>query len=214
MKKKSAQHQNRFPDWNSPPEVVTIAHKFGQIDIDPCSNAEANKIIQAKKFFTRKQNGLDKEWQGTIWDNPPSSCKNEKGKLTTCRRVVKRNKNGVVKFVESNQCVCSLPKRFWERTAEHILLDRGAWAFYLMFNIEQLDVLSSCESPPHHWQVAFLGRIRYFRAGKEGVAPPHSSALVFLSKDKVLQEKFEKLVGTNRDNSRKKWFMLCEKRGT
>jgi hypothetical protein len=80
-----------------------------------------------------------------------------------------------------------------------------------MFNIEQLDVLSSCDSPPHHWQIAFLGRIRYCREGKEGVAPPHSSALVFLSKDRSLQNKFMRVIEEGGERgSRKKRFMLCE----
>ena len=213
-RKKSAQHLNKYPDWNSPPCVVEVAKQMGPIDTDPCSSDEANELIGAKKIFTRQQNGLAREWEGNIWNNPPSSCKNEKGKLTACRRIVKRKIKGVLRFVESDQCICGLPKKFWERTAEHILSGKGEWAFYLMFNIEQMDVLSSCPSPPHHWQIAFLRRISYFREGKEGVAPPHSSALVFLTKNGSKKKLFREIIeekAVEIDRGRRRgWFILCE----
>ena len=41
------------------------------IDIDPASCKHAQKIVKAGKYFTEKTNGLTKEWNGTVWLNPP-----------------------------------------------------------------------------------------------------------------------------------------------
>jgi hypothetical protein len=43
----------------------------GKFDLDPASCAEANKIIRAKRFFTKAENGLSHPWPGNVWCNPP-----------------------------------------------------------------------------------------------------------------------------------------------
>jgi hypothetical protein len=45
----------------------------GSIDLDPASHASANKVVQAKKFFTRADDGLSRQWAGKVWLNPPFS---------------------------------------------------------------------------------------------------------------------------------------------
>jgi ParB family chromosome partitioning protein len=59
-------------DWHSPADIVAAARAvLGQIDLDPASCAEANAIVQAKRFYTIKDDGLRQAWKGTIWLNPP-----------------------------------------------------------------------------------------------------------------------------------------------
>ena len=61
-------------EWYTPSEYIELANKvMGEIDLDPASNSEANKIIQAKHYFTSEENGLTQEWHGRIWLNPPYS---------------------------------------------------------------------------------------------------------------------------------------------
>jgi hypothetical protein len=43
----------------------------GTIDLDPASCAEANKTVRATTFFDADDDGLTKEWVGTVWLNPP-----------------------------------------------------------------------------------------------------------------------------------------------
>ncbi|MGO9056411.1 MAG: DNA N-6-adenine-methyltransferase [Candidatus Binataceae bacterium] len=47
---------------------------LGAIDLDPASNRDAQKIIQAKRFFTKDDEGLTKQWRGRMWLNPPYSA--------------------------------------------------------------------------------------------------------------------------------------------
>lgn len=44
---------------------------MGGIDLDPASCAEANRGVQATRFFGAKENGLVHDWWGRVWINPP-----------------------------------------------------------------------------------------------------------------------------------------------
>jgi phage N-6-adenine-methyltransferase len=44
---------------------------LGEIDLDPATHPEAQEQIRAKTFFTKRDNGLDKQWHGRVWLNPP-----------------------------------------------------------------------------------------------------------------------------------------------
>ena len=63
---------NSTNEWNTPKNYIDAARSvLEDFDVDPASNAEANKLIQAKIFYTKETNGLDKKWQGKVWLNPP-----------------------------------------------------------------------------------------------------------------------------------------------
>lgn len=53
--------------------IEAVRRTMGRIDLDPASHAIANKVIQAHRFFTKADNGLNREWSGTVWLNPPFS---------------------------------------------------------------------------------------------------------------------------------------------
>ena len=46
---------------------------MGGIDLDRASDDEAQKIVQAKEYFTEETDGLKQEWKGRILLNPPYS---------------------------------------------------------------------------------------------------------------------------------------------
>ena len=46
---------------------------MGSIDCDPASNEIAQKIVQAKVYFTPENDGLSQPWLGNIFLNPPYS---------------------------------------------------------------------------------------------------------------------------------------------
>ena len=59
-------------EWYTPPEYIEAARKvMGEIDLDPASSEIANKTVQAKTYYTKTDNGLDKAWAGTVFCNPP-----------------------------------------------------------------------------------------------------------------------------------------------
>lgn len=61
-------------EWYTPSEFVEMARKvMGAIDLDPASCPEANEIVNAAQIYTERDSGLDKEWSGRVWLNPPYS---------------------------------------------------------------------------------------------------------------------------------------------
>lgn len=60
--------------WGTPPEWIDLARRvMGDIDLDPASNNEAQRVVNAKRFFTKNTNGLEQKWSGRVWMNPPYS---------------------------------------------------------------------------------------------------------------------------------------------
>jgi hypothetical protein len=60
-------------DWWTHPEIVGLVHELydGPPDLDPMSCAEANEIIQARKYYTAEMDGLKHLWYGKMILNPP-----------------------------------------------------------------------------------------------------------------------------------------------
>jgi hypothetical protein len=59
-------------EWYTPTVFVDAARRaMGSIDTDPASNPTAQEWIQARKFFTKDESGLEQEWVGNVWLNPP-----------------------------------------------------------------------------------------------------------------------------------------------
>jgi len=61
-------------EWYTPAEYAEMARDvMGSIDLDPASCEDANKVIQATRYFTKEDDGLTKQWTGNLWVNPPYS---------------------------------------------------------------------------------------------------------------------------------------------
>ncbi|KXZ43903.1 hypothetical protein GPECTOR_78g91 [Gonium pectorale] len=62
--------------YATPAHILTAVRKLygGTIDLDPCSDEKANEAVNALKFYTAEDDGLDpaNAWSGKIFANPPS----------------------------------------------------------------------------------------------------------------------------------------------
>lgn len=52
---------------------------MGGIDLDPASCALANETVQATQHFDEAMNGLEQQWAGRVWLNPPFGRANGSG---------------------------------------------------------------------------------------------------------------------------------------
>lgn len=65
-------------DFYTPEVIIEAARStMGCIDTDPASHAVANRVVRAKTFWTKSDNGLTKPWFGKVWVNPPFSTWSE-----------------------------------------------------------------------------------------------------------------------------------------
>ncbi len=59
--------------WGTPSHIIEKCRNvLGEIDLDPASNVEANKIVKARRIFTKEDNMLSQELRArTVFLNPP-----------------------------------------------------------------------------------------------------------------------------------------------
>jgi len=59
-------------EWYTPDDHIALARAvLGEIDLDPASSHVANQTVKASRFFSQETNGLEQEWIGRVWLNPP-----------------------------------------------------------------------------------------------------------------------------------------------
>ena len=65
----SKTNNNTEVDWWTPPEVF---EKLGlEFDLDPASPKGGVPWLPTKYYYTKEHNGLEKNWFGNVWLNPP-----------------------------------------------------------------------------------------------------------------------------------------------
>jgi ParB-like chromosome segregation protein Spo0J len=60
------------PEWYTPQAILEcVVRVMGEIDLDPCSNSDGPPNVTATTHYTRKDDGLTREWYGRVYMNPP-----------------------------------------------------------------------------------------------------------------------------------------------
>jgi len=60
----------------TPPEYIEMVRRvMSSIDLDPASNEYAQEVVKAKVYYSEDDNGLDRDWIGNVWMNPPYANK-------------------------------------------------------------------------------------------------------------------------------------------
>lgn len=115
----AARHSMDTPEWYTPTPIVEAAREvMGSIDLDPASHEEANERVRAARFFDAEINGLEREWSGRVFLNPPG------GKLGAK----------------------SLTGLFWSKLMRHYVSLRVPEAIWIGYSLEQLQTLQHAES--------------------------------------------------------------------
>jgi ParB family transcriptional regulator, chromosome partitioning protein len=63
---------HRTVDWHTPVEYISAVREvLGEIGLDPASCEVANQTVKALRYFDKETNGLQQEWRGSVYLNPP-----------------------------------------------------------------------------------------------------------------------------------------------
>ena len=89
---------SKTPEWSTPQDFYDKLDREFNFDLDPCSTEDNAKC---DNFFTEEDNGLEQDWEGSVFMNPPYG--------RTIKQWVK--KAYLESYKEGVTVVCLLPAR-------------------------------------------------------------------------------------------------------
>lgn len=181
------QHLSKSQEHFTPIEIVEAARKvLGEIDLDPASCAKANKLIRAKKFYTRKDDGLRQPWAGRVMLNPPGGTftARRKSKKDPPVKTSKRDVEARMYWRTDSRAVAWWRKLIWSYQYDREVDE----AIFIGFN---LDILQASQMEGYASPLEFPICVPAERLCFGGADPTHGNVIVYLGDDvKLFQHVF------------------------
>lgn len=138
-----AQHSSATAEHMTPIEIVRAARLWmGAIDTDPASCDIAQEQIGATRFFTKKTNGFNRQWPGSVFLNPPGGLCDATGREVLIETKKRRSCS------ETGDCglapghvhhgVTSSAKAWYWRLVDNYMAGNTERAIFVAFSIELL----------------------------------------------------------------------------
>lgn len=195
----NVRHSSSTPEHYTPGHVVEAARAtLGEIDLDPASCEAANRVVQAKRYFTKNDNGFIQPWSGRVFLNPPGGWCDDQGCM-----IIKRTKT-TPPCTESGACGIPAPhihegidssqKKWWQELVANWVAGSVPAAIFICFSLELLQSTQvEPQGPlPLEFPICYPAvRLRYTReTGEVGDSPPHSSCIICVSHHDDIARKF------------------------
>ena len=117
--------ENTKVEWLTPPELVK---KLGTFDLDPCSPINA-PFLHANNNFTIEDDGLNKEWLGRVYCNPPYGKE-----MHFWLSKLKKHGNGIALIFARTETKCFFENVWYD--ADAVLFVKGRIRFYHVSGIQ------------------------------------------------------------------------------
>lgn len=156
------QHLSLTNEHPTPTAIVDAAREtMGGIDLDPASmGEEANERIGAKRIIALPSDGLEREWHGKVFLNPPGGRTPEKWRDR----------------FETRSSACA----WWRKLVDECRAGRAEEAIFVGFNIEILRTTQGSTK----WRAAldFPFCVPSSRLKFGGEQPPHANAIIYVGR--------------------------------
>jgi hypothetical protein len=158
----NSHHSSKSVEFFTPLDIVEAARKvMGRIDLDPATTKQANEDrIKAKRFYTKETNGLEHDWSGNVFLNPPGGLH------------------------EGH----SSAKVWWEKLADEYNNDNVKQAIFIGFSMEILQTVQISKVAPYYLtsfpicipkrRIAFDEYVR--RKWRKAGQPTHANVIAYL----------------------------------
>ena len=150
------QHSSRTDAWRTPPDTVKMIHRvLGAIGLDPASDSEAQRVIQAEQYIDAEKDGLIWIWPEdcSVYLNPPGGKLKGKSKM----------------------------RLFWRRLMEYKKAGHLRHAIFACFSVEALQTTQG--DHPCAMDFPFCvprKRVKWVHPVLPKVSPSHSNAFIYV----------------------------------
>lgn len=174
----NVKHSSESNEHYTPSAIVEAARAtMGSIDLDPATSVKANKTVKAAGFYALPINGLNYEWHGNIFCNPPGGSLRENywDDAETC----KYKRETAHEFGTRSHSVA-----WWIKLMREYQAGRVKQAVFIAFTVELLQLTQGLEGVEAmtDFQVCIPAkRIQFLNENSRvGKAPSHANAIVYV----------------------------------